>query len=86
MCKDLNERNFCLVLVIDTDTILGNNVSINDKGVLMSSMLEMILKQSPWLHDSEIINSDIHLSRLNKFKYIHHEKDFLQYPFEDGVY
>ncbi|MFM8454398.1 MAG: ATP-binding protein [Gammaproteobacteria bacterium] len=48
--------------------------------------IDKILKQSPWLLEAQNIDQDIHLKRLAQFKYIHHEHDFLDHVFEDGVY
>ena len=50
------------------------------------SYLEMMLKQSPWLKKAQFIQEDVHLKRLKKMSLIHHEKAFLSYDFEDGVY
>lgn len=50
------------------------------------SYLDKIIKQSPWILALSNINEDIHLLRLQEFKYIHHEHAFLSYCFEDGIY
>lgn len=46
----------------------------------------MITKQSPWLLDAGQITQDVHLARLKHFPLIHHETEFLNYSFKDGVY
>ena len=50
------------------------------------SYLDRIIKQSPWLLDPMNIKQDVHLSRLNDFPLIYHEKQFLDHKFADGVY
>ncbi|MGA1871374.1 MAG: ATP-binding protein [bacterium] len=52
----------------------------------MNSIFTKIYEQNPWFMDFRNIHEDVHLARLNRYRYIWREKSFLEYHFEDGIY